>query len=113
MTPSKRWSSRFILVFILGASMTGCGSGVLLTREGIDGGVARYLYKEHQGPMVSPHRGEAFTQIKRYCVGSYKIIKEGPTRGRKRIAQGIGKSDVIEEQWWGIRFRCGQEEDQR
>ena len=97
----------------MGSLLTGCGTGVLLTREGIDGGVVRYLYKEHQGPMVSPYRGEAFNQIKRYCVGAYKIIKEGPTRGRKRIAQGIGTSEVIEEPWWGIRFRCQTGEGQR
>ncbi|MCA9472519.1 MAG: hypothetical protein MRJ96_16855 [Nitrospirales bacterium] len=86
--------------------LTGCGAGVMLHPEGQQGGVAQYLYQAHHGHLGSPNRTEAFHQISRYCLRSYTIIKEGPTRGRKRVVEGIAGSDVITETWWGIRFRC-------
>ena len=55
---------------------------------------------------MSSHRGEAFEEIKEFCRGPYVIVKEGPTQGRKRVAEGFGPSEVIKEQWWGIRFSC-------
>ena len=87
-------------------SFMGCGSGVLLYPQGEEGGVAKYLYQEHHGPMRSPNRTEALRQISRYCLRSYTIIKEGSTRGRKRVVEGVAGADVITETWWGIKFRC-------
>ncbi len=84
----------------------GCGAGVLLNPEGQGGGIAQYLYQEHDGHMLSSNRTEALRQISRYCVRSYTIIKEGPTQGRKRVVDDIAGSDVITESWWGIRFKC-------
>lgn len=64
------------------------------------------MYSEHKGPMLSSHRGEAFQQIKEFCGGKYVIVREGPTKGRQRVVEGIGPAEVIKEEWWGIRFQC-------
>ena len=98
------WSSAFVLVLCL--SLSGCGTGVQLIREGEMGGVVRYLYKENEGHLLSSHRGEAFRQIKKFCVGPYDVVQEGPTNGRSRVVEGVGGAEIITEQWWGIRFRC-------
>ena len=110
MTPSIPWSSATVFIIISCLNLAGCGSAVLFIQEGPNGGVVRYLYKEHQGPMLSSHRGEAFSKIKRFCLGPYKIVREGQTRGRSRVVEGIGTKEVLTEQWWGIRFRCQEKE---
>ena len=90
--------------------LVGCGSRVLLNAEGLHGGVVRYHHKQNQSPMVSPNRGEAFERIKEFCGGPYSIVKEGPTQGRKRVAEGFGPEEVIREDWWGMRFTCQEPE---
>ena len=90
--------------------LVGCGSSVLLDPEGYHGGVVRYHYKQHKGPMLSSHRSEAFQQMSEFCGGPYVILKEGPTQGRKRVTQGFGPDEIITEEWWGIRFFCKEAE---
>ena len=86
--------------------LAGCGTGVLLDPEGYHGGVVRYLYDQHKGPMLSSHRGEAFQKITEFCGGPYVIVREGPTQGRKRVSEGFGPPEILTEKWWGIRFHC-------
>ena len=100
----KCWSRGVAFVGCIG--LGGCGSSVLLNAEGLHGGVVRYHYKQHQSPMVSANRGEAFRKMEEFCRGPYIILKEGPTQGRARIAEGFGPEEVIREDWWGIRFTC-------
>ena len=104
MASSKSWSRGMILLGCV--PLVGCGSSVLLDSEGNYGGVVRYHYNEHKGPMLSSHRGEALLQIREFCGGPYVIVREGPTRGRKRVVEGFGPSEVITEDWWGIQFSC-------
>ena len=64
------------------------------------------MYKGKDGHVVTPLRAEAFDQIDDFCKSSYQVIKEGETRGRRRVVEGMGGSEVLVEKWWGIRFRC-------
>jgi hypothetical protein len=104
MVSANCWSSGMALLGCL--CLVGCGSSVLLDPEGYHGGVVRYHYKQHQSPMLSSNRSEAFQKMREFCGGPYTIIKEGPTQGRKRVTQGFGPEEVIMEEWWGIRFTC-------
>ncbi len=101
----KRWSSRWGIVLLLGTIM-GCGTGVLLQKDGEGGGVVQYLYQERMGHLLSSNRTRALNEISQYCGRAYIIVQEGPTRGRKRVVQGIASDDVITENWWGIRYSC-------
>lgn len=100
----KRWSSIGGMVLWM-CTIMGCGTGVLLQQEA-DGGVVQYLYQERTGHLLSSNRTVALDEITRHCAGPYTMIQEGPTRGRKRVVQGVAGVDVITESWWGIRFRC-------
>ena len=60
--------------------------------------------------MFSTNRSEAFQRISEFCGGPYMILKEGPTQGRARIAEGFGPEEVIREDWWGMRFICKEPE---
>ena len=75
-------------------------------KEGEMRGVVRYLYKPQEGPLLSSHRGDAFDKIKEFCLGPFEMVREGPTKGRRRLVESVGGSEVITENWWGIRFRC-------
>ncbi|MGB0911076.1 MAG: hypothetical protein ACPGYT_12000 [Nitrospirales bacterium] len=99
-----RWSS--LGVIVVGAStMMSCGAGVLLQTEG-EGGVVQYLYQERTGHLLSPNRTSALQRVTQYCGGRYTMMQEGPTRGRRRVVQGVAGDEVIAENWWGIRFMC-------
>lgn len=74
--------------------------------EGDRGGVMTYLYKGSEGQMLTPRRGEAFQKIREFCRGPFDLVKEGKTKGRQRVVEGVGGTDIIVENWWGIRFRC-------
>ena len=104
MTFVKSWSRG--IAFMFGICMIGCASSVLLDPDGYYGGVVRYHYKQHQSPMLSSNRSEAFQKMREFCGGPYKILKEGPTRGRQRVSAGFGPEEVISEEWWGIQFSC-------
>jgi len=83
-----------------------CGDGLRLVREGDRSGVMLYLYKGTDGHMFTPKRGEAFRNIREFCGGPYTVVREGKTKGRQRVVEGVGGSDILVEDWWGIRFRC-------
>ena len=105
MPQSKCRSSVFVFIIPL-ALLMGCGMGVRLVTDGATGGAVFYLYDEYKGHLLSSNRGEALAQIKKFCVGSYDVTREGQARGRRRVVEGVGGSEIIAEQWWGIRFQC-------
>ena len=86
--------------------LTGCSDGVHLIREGDRTGVMTYVYKGGDGHMVTPKRSEAFEKIREFCGGPFNVVQEGKTKGRQRVVEGVAGSDVIVEDWWGIRFQC-------
>ena len=98
------WSSAWILsgVFLL----SGCEGGLQMVREGDRTGVMTYLYKGTDGHMFTPLRGKAFQNIREFCRGPFNVVREGKTKGRQRVAEGVIGSDIIVESWWGIRFHC-------
>ncbi len=77
-----------------------------MVREGDRTGVMTYLYKGTDGQMFTPRRGEAFQKIREFCRGPFNVVREGKTKGRQRIVEGVVGSDIIVENWWGIRFQC-------
>ena len=101
------WSRAGVALLVaLGGVTGGCGGGVEVIREGPDSGVVRYLYKGNDGHLYTSKRDEAFDQIREFCNGPYQVLKEGKTKGRQRIIEGIGGAEVVTEDWWGIRFQC-------
>ncbi|GJL66284.1 MAG: hypothetical protein NPIRA05_12550 [Nitrospirales bacterium] len=68
--------------------------------------MVQYIFHNHDGHLLSPNRTDALHQIRAYCHGSYLIRREGPTRGRKRVVEGVAGTDVVTENWWGIEFNC-------
>lgn len=99
------WSSKYLSVTAM-TVLTGCGSGVELIQEGMGQGVVQYRYQSFQNPLLVPLRAEALAEIDRMCYGAYRIVREGKTRVRERIVEGVGGSEIVTEQWWGIRFQC-------
>ena len=77
-----------------------------MVREGDRTGVMTYLYKGTDGHMFTPLRGKAFQIIREFCRGPFNVVREGKTKGRQRVAEGVIGSDIIVESWWGIRFHC-------
>ena len=94
------------LIVALGVVAGGCGGGVQVIRESPDSGVVRYLYKGNDGHLYTTKREEAFGKIQEFCGGPYQVLKEGQTKGRQRVVEGIGGTEVVTEDWWGIRFQC-------
>ncbi len=103
--PSLGIGSRVIAFLIMGI-LTGCGEGVQVIRESENSGVVRYIYQAYQGHLVTSRRAKAMEKAREYCDGPFQIIREGPTQSRKRVVEGLGGGDVIEEKWWGVRFQC-------
>ncbi len=94
------------LVVAMGFVMGGCGGGVQVIRESPESGVVRYLYKGNDGHLSTSKRAEAFDKIREFCRGPYQVLKEGKTKGRQRVVEGMGGAEVVTEDWWGIRFQC-------
>ena len=94
------------LIVAMGFVMGGCGGGVQVIRESPDSGVVRYLYKGNDGHLSTSKRTEAFDKIREFCRGPYQVLKEGQTKGRQRVVEGMGGTEVVTEDWWGIRFQC-------
>lgn len=86
--------------------LMGCGSGVELIQEGMGQGVVQYRYQSFQNPLLVPLRAEAIAEIDRVCLGAYRIVREGQTRARERIVEGVAGPEIVTEHWWGIRFQC-------
>ena len=94
------------LIVAMGFVMGGCGGGVQVIRESPDSGVVRYLYKGNDGHLSTSKRTEAFDKIREFCRGPYQVLKEGKTKGRQRVVEGMGGAEVVTEDWWGVRFQC-------
>ena len=77
-----------------------------MVHEGGRGGVMTYLYKGSNGHLVTPLRAEAFRKIREFCRGQFDVVQEGKTKGRQRVVENVWGSDIIVENWWGIRFQC-------
>lgn len=87
-------------------AVLGCAEGAKLVQDTGSGGVVIYPFREN-GHLLSPFRKDAFQLMKQRCAGSYRIIKEGETRGRMRIAGPVeGAQEVVQERRWGIQFEC-------
>ena len=93
-------------VVAMGFVMGGCGGGIQVIRESPESGVVRYLYKGNDGHLSTSKRAEAFDKIREFCRGPYQVLKEGKTKGRQRVVEGMGGAEVVTEDWWGIRFQC-------
>ncbi len=101
------WSRAGVVFFVaLGVVTGGCGGGVEVIRESPDAGVVRYLYKGTDGHLYTSKRQEAFDRIDEFCGGPYQVLKEGKTKSRQRVLEGMGGTEVVTEDWWGIRFQC-------
>ena len=77
-----------------------------MIQEGDRTGVMTYLYKGNNGHMLTPKRAEAFQEIRKFCQGSFNVIREGKTKDRQRVVEGVVGFDIVVEDWWGIRFQC-------
>jgi len=92
---------------ILTVLLVGCADGAKLIQEHDQGGVVVYPFKGEQGAMLSSFRNEALRLMKEKCGGAYRIIREGETKGRARMASAIeGAQDIVQERRWGIQFQC-------
>ncbi len=94
------------MALVLTVACLGCAEGVKLVRASESGGIVIYPYKEGQGALVSSHRSEAIQMIERHCGGSYSVVREGEVRGRTRVVEQQGISEVVREPRWGLEFRC-------
>ncbi len=109
MPTFRTWSRACVALIVMGGGLLeGCGGGVQVIRESPDSGVVRYLYKGNDGHLYTSKRDEAFDKIQEFCGGPYEVLKEGQTKGRQRVVEGMGGSEVVTENWWGIRFQCTQ-----
>ena len=77
-----------------------------MIQEGNRTGVMTYLYKGNNGHMLTPRRTEAFQEIRKFCQSPFDVIREGKTKGRQRVVEGVVTSDIVVEDRWGIRFQC-------
>ena len=94
------------VAFVVVLGLYGCGGGVQVIRESPESGVVRYLYKGNDGHLSTSKRAEAFDKIREFCRGPYQVLKEGKTKGRQRVVEGMGGAEVVTEDWWGVRFQC-------
>ena len=98
--------SRAGVIFLVLMGLGGCGGGVQVIQESPTSGIATYVYKGKGGYLSTSKRMEAFEKIREFCRGPYQVVQEGKTRGRQRVVEGMGGSEILTEAWWGIRFHC-------
>ena len=78
-----------------------------MIQEHDQGGVVVYPFREEQGAMLSPQRRSALAVMHEKCGGAYRVVREGETKGRTRMAGLVeGGQEVVRERRWGIEFRC-------
>lgn len=102
----KRWSRAAALALLLVGA--GCSEGAKLVQENDSGGVVTYPFKGETGYLFSRFRAEALEMIEKRCKGAYQIVREGEAKGRSRVVDNPGGSEVIGERRWGLQFRCKQ-----
>jgi hypothetical protein len=96
--------SVFLLAGLL--AITGCMDGARLVRVTDDGGIVSYPLKREGETIYSPFRPEALRLIEGQCRGSYRIVREGETKGTTRNS-GLDADDLITtRRFWGLQFRC-------
>ena len=98
--------SRAGVVLLALTCLGGCGGGVQIIQESPMSGVATYVYKGNDAHLSASKRTEAFEKIREFCRGTYRVVREGKTRDRQRVVEGMGGSEVFTEHRWGIRFHC-------
>jgi hypothetical protein len=87
--------------------LAGCADGAKLIQESDQGGVVVYPFKGEQGAMLSSFRKDALRIMQDKCGGHYRIVREGETKGRARVAAHVeGGQEIVQERRWGIEFRC-------
>jgi hypothetical protein len=88
-------------------ALCGCAEGAKLVQETETGGVVAYLFKEDRGPMFSRYRPQAFDIMQKKCSSGYTIVREGETRGTRRVSGMVeGTEDDPGGRRWGIQFKC-------
>ena len=45
------------------------------------------------------------TPVNGQLLPQYQVLKEGETKGGQRVIEGMGGTEVVTEDWWGIRFQ--------
>jgi hypothetical protein len=100
----KRWSRAAALALLLVGA--GCSEGAKLVQESDSGGVVTYPFKGETGYLFARFRAEALGMIEKRCKGAYHIVREGEAKGRSRVVDNLGGSEVIGERRWGLEFRC-------
>jgi hypothetical protein len=91
-----------VLVALL---VAGCSEGVKFIQETDAGGVVVYPYKG-DNPVLSSFRGEALDLIRNKCPRGYAVLKEGETRGLRRIQDSPGGAEEVTVKRWAIKFEC-------
>lgn len=87
--------------------LMGCADGAKLIQQTDGGGIVVYPIKGEQSAVLSPFRKEAFALMREQCGGPYRILREGESRGRSRVAGSVeGAQELVRERRWGIQFEC-------
>jgi hypothetical protein len=93
--------------FLAGLLMiTGCMEGAKMVRVTDSGGIVSYPLKRDAETIYSPFRPEAMKLIEAQCGGSYRIVREGETKGTTRNS-GLDADDLVTtRRFWGLQFQC-------
>jgi hypothetical protein len=104
---TARWKKRSsILLLVLWGLMGGCSEGAKLIQATDRGGVVTYPYKPQSGSLTTRFRSEALHVMEDHCKGGYTIVREGEAKGRSRMVENQGVSEMVDEHRWGIQFQC-------
>ncbi len=90
---------------LIGLLLAGCSEGVKFVQETDTGGVVVYPYKG-DNPVLSSFRGEALDLIVKKCPRGYAVLKEGETKGLRRIQDSVGGAEEVTVKRWAIKFEC-------
>ncbi|MBM4120575.1 MAG: hypothetical protein FJ248_06725 [Nitrospira sp.] len=96
------WSSLALAGLLL---LAGCAEGVKFVQETETGGIVVYPYKGDSA-LLSSFRGDALKMIRDKCPKGYNVLKEGETKGLRRIQDNVGGSEEITLNRWAIKFSC-------
>ena len=62
--------------------------------------------RQETGNPSALRAAHGLEKIREFCRGTYRVLREGKTSGRQRVVKGMGGSEVLTENEWGIRFHC-------
>jgi len=94
-----------VVPLLVSLLLAGCSEGVKFVQETDAGGVVVYPYKG-DNPVLSSFRGEALDLIGGKCPRGHTILKEGATRGLRRIQDSVGGAEEVTVNRWAIKFAC-------